>query len=190
MGVVDAGVREGEQRLAHGHAAPDASALHGRVLVVEDGHTHYPLRRGVAQVGGLQLRGQLPLPLVPPVLEPDLYLRLRQVQGRGQARALRAAQVALHVEGGLQLEHLAAGEHRARLLLAARLLVVVPLLPLLQLVLLGLLRVALLQDDLIAAFAVVVLVVLLLVFGVRLGFEHQVRRVSVRARGWGGVSGA
>lgn len=71
----------------------------------------------MAQVGRLQLRGQLPFPLIPPVLKPDLHLRLRQVQGRGQACPLRAAQVALDVEGGLQLEDLAPGKHRARLLL-------------------------------------------------------------------------
>ena len=138
--------------------------------MVQDGHTDYPLRRRVAQVGGLQLRGQLPLPLVPPVLEPDLHLGLRQVQRRGQAGPLRAAQVPLHVEGGLQLEHLAPGKHRARLLLTARLLVVVPLLPLLQLVFFGFIRVALLQDYLVATFVVVVLTLIIVVFDIRLGF--------------------
>ena len=184
MGVVDAGVRECQQWLAHGHVGSGASALRGRVLVVEDGHSDYSLRCGVAQVGGLQLRCQLSFPLVPPVLKPDLHLSLRQVEGRGQAGSLRAAQVALHVEGGLQLEHLAPGENRTRFLLAARLLVVVPLLPLLQFIFFAFFCVAFLKDYLVTAFVVVVIVVLVVVFGVWLGFEYQVRRVSVRARGW------
>lgn len=86
-------------------------------------HPYDPLRRGVAHVGRFQLGGQLPLPLVPPVLEPDLHLRLGEVQRRGQAGPLRAAQVAFDVEGGLQLEDLAPGEHGARLFLPAGLLV-------------------------------------------------------------------
>lgn len=99
----------------------------GSVLVVKYGHPHNPLRRRMAQVGRLQLRGQLPFPLIPSVLKPDFDLRLRQVQGRGQARPLRAAQVALDVEGGLQLEDLTPGKHRARLLLPAGLLLGVQL---------------------------------------------------------------
>lgn len=84
--------------------------------MVQDGHSNHPL--GVGHIGRLQLRGQLSLPLVAPVLEPYLHLRLGEVQGRGQAGPLRRGQVPLHVEGGLQLEDLAPGEDGAGLLLA------------------------------------------------------------------------
>lgn len=65
----------------------------------------------------LQVRGQLPLQLVATVLEPDFHLGLGELQGAGQTRSLRAAQVALHVKGGLQLEDLSLGEDGASLLL-------------------------------------------------------------------------
>lgn len=84
--------------------------------MVQDGHSDHPL--GVGHIGRLQLRGQLSLPLVAPVLEPDLHLRLGEVQRRGQSGPLRRGQVPLHVEGGLQLEDLATGEDGAGLLLA------------------------------------------------------------------------
>lgn len=54
--------------------------------------------------------------LIPAVLEPYFHLGLRELQRGGEARALRAAQVALHVEGRLQLEDLSLGENSARLL--------------------------------------------------------------------------
>jgi len=88
----------------------------GGSLVVQDGHPHNPLA-GVGDVRRLQVRRQLPLPFIPPVLKPDFDLRLRQVERHRQARSLRAAQVPLQVEGGLQLEDLAAAEHRPGLLL-------------------------------------------------------------------------
>ena len=68
-------------------------------------------------VGRLQLGGELPLPLVAAVLEPSLDLGLGELQAGGEAGALRTAQVALHVEGGFELVHLAAREDCARLLL-------------------------------------------------------------------------
>ena len=83
----------------------------------------------MGHVGRLQLRGELPLPLVPAVLEPRLHLRLRQLQTGGQTRALRAAQVAFHVKGGLQLVHLAARENRASLLLGRVAALLVPAFP-------------------------------------------------------------
>lgn len=86
-------------------------------VMVQNGHPDDPLA-GVWDVRCLQVSGELPLPLVPPVLEPDLHLRLCQMERRGQARPLRAAQVAFDVERGLQLEHLAATEHGPGLFLA------------------------------------------------------------------------
>jgi len=85
-------------------------------LVVQYGHADQTLG-GVRHVGRLDLGRHLTLPLVPPVLEPDLHLGLGQVQGRGQPGPLRAGQVPLDVERGLELEHLAPGEHRPGLLL-------------------------------------------------------------------------
>ena len=79
-------------------------------LVVEDRNSHHAVRRPLGEVGRLHLRRQLALPLVAAVLEPDLDLSLREVEGGGEARALRGRQVALHVEGGLELEHLGGGE--------------------------------------------------------------------------------
>ena len=55
---------------------------------------------------------------VPPVLEPDLHLRLGECQRRGQVDALRAGQVLLHPEAPLQLVHLRVGEGRPGALLA------------------------------------------------------------------------
>lgn len=88
----------------------------GGRLVVEYGYPDESLG-SLRHVRRLQLGSQLSLPLVPPVLEPDLDLGLCQVQGRRQPRPLRARQVPLHVERRLQLEHLTPGEHRPRLLL-------------------------------------------------------------------------
>ena len=87
-----------------------------RRIVVEDWYAHHPLG-GVRHVGRLQFGGELSLPLVASVLEPDLHLRLGESQRDGEAGALAARQVALHLERRLQLEHLAAREHRPRLLL-------------------------------------------------------------------------
>lgn len=64
-----------------------------------------------------QFRGQLPLPLVTTILEPDLHLGLGEPQRRRQSGAFRRGQVAFHVERALQLEHLRPREHRSRLLL-------------------------------------------------------------------------
>lgn len=113
-------VREGEQRRLTGTGAPrpcGRCALGGRVLVVEDGHAHDAAPRR-DQVGRLQLGRQLPLPLVAAVL--NQILTCVSVRCRTARPALRAAQVALHVEGGPEPEDLAAREDRARLLLAAR----------------------------------------------------------------------
>lgn len=51
----------------------------GRGLVVQDGHPDQPLGR-VRHVSRLQFGRQLPLPLVPPVLEPYFHLSLRQME--------------------------------------------------------------------------------------------------------------
>lgn len=89
------------------------------VLAVQHGNSDHPLgsiRWGGA--AGFNVCRDLPLPLVPAVLEPDLHLGLGELQRRSQPGSLRAAQVALQVEGGLQLEHLTAAEYSARLLLS------------------------------------------------------------------------
>lgn len=112
--VVEGGVRGGRRR----DGSAEVVLQHGRGgrLVVEDGDPDEPLG-GLSHVRRLQLGGQLSLPLVPPVLEPDLDLGFCEVKGRRQPRPLRARQVPLHVERRLQLEHLTPGEHRSRLLL-------------------------------------------------------------------------
>ena len=51
-----------------------------------------------------------PLPLGPPVLEPDLHLDLTQPQVVSYLRSLRQAEVLLAVELLLQLQQLLAGE--------------------------------------------------------------------------------
>ena len=75
------------------------------VLVVENRYAHHPLGvrvrraglcevrlgaylRGVGKVRGFELRRHLTLPLVASVLEPNLHLRLRQMQVRRQPRSL------------------------------------------------------------------------------------------------------
>lgn len=55
-------------------------------------------------------------PLGAPVLEPRLDLRVGHAQGLGQRRPLGRGQVLLAQEAPLQLQHLRAGEGRARLL--------------------------------------------------------------------------
>lgn len=87
-----------------------------RSLVIQNGDPDNSLTR-VWDVRSLEVRRQLSLPFIPPVLEPDLDLSLCQVQGRSQPRSLRAAQVPFHVEGRLQLKHLTAAEHGPGLLL-------------------------------------------------------------------------
>lgn len=80
-------------------------------LVVEDRHADDALAGGGCghvgrHVGRFQLGRQLSLPLVSPVLEPDFDLGLGETEGSGQSGPLRTGQVALHVEGGFQLENL------------------------------------------------------------------------------------
>lgn len=58
----------------------------------------------------------LPFQFIPAVLKPDFHLGLRELEGTGEAGALRAAQIAFHVEGRLQLENLSLGKNSARLL--------------------------------------------------------------------------
>lgn len=178
MGIVHL-VGKRQQRLAAWRVwSRGPGRFWGSVLVVKDGDPDNPLRRRMAQVGRLQLGGQLPFPLIPPVLKPDFHLRLCQVQGGGQAGPLRAAQVALDVEGGLQLEDLAPGKHRARLLLATGLPVGVQLarfaLPVVLLldVFLRLVRVTLVQRYVIIGT---------LIFGVLVTFL-QLRGASIRYR--------
>lgn len=158
-------MRESEQRLAHGHVPRCVGALRGRVLVIQDGYSHNPLRCCVAQVGGLQLCGQLTFPFVSAVLKPDFDLGLCEVKGGSKARALRAAEVAFHVEGGLQLEHLTPRKHRASFLFPARFLVraVVVLLPVVHAAFFfTIFDIALFEDNLVTTFVVV-----FIVFGVR-----------------------
>lgn len=88
-------------------------------LAIQHGNSNHPLG-GVRCSGaaGFYICRDLPFPLVPAILEPDLYLGFGELQRRSQPSSLRAAQVTLQVEGGLQLEHLASAEHSARLLLS------------------------------------------------------------------------
>lgn len=99
-------VRERETRCSRGL----------RVLMIQDGHAHDSLR--VTEVRGLQLRGDLSLPLIPPVLKPDFHLSLGEVERRGEPGPFRAAQVPFQVERGLELKHLRAREHGPGLLLS------------------------------------------------------------------------
>lgn len=68
----------------------------GGPLVVQHRDAHEPLGgvRHVRHVSRLQLGRQLALPLVPPVLEPDLDLRLGQPQRCRQSGPFRRAKVA------------------------------------------------------------------------------------------------
>lgn len=92
-------------------------------LAIQHGNPDDPLR-GVGNgycccaAASLHVFGNLPLPLVPAVLKPDLHLGLGELQWGGQPGPLRAAQVAFQVESGLQLEDLAAAEHGAGFLLS------------------------------------------------------------------------
>jgi len=54
--------------------------------------------------------GRLPLALGSPVLEPDLHLRLGQIQGLGELLALLPHHVLVLLEGLLELEQLAGRE--------------------------------------------------------------------------------
>lgn len=90
----------------------------GGVLAIQNGNPHDPVSsEGDEGAASFHVGGDLPLPLVPAVLKPNLHLRLGELQRGGQPGSLRAAQVALQVEGGLQLEHLTPTEHGARLFL-------------------------------------------------------------------------
>lgn len=92
---------------------------HGRAhaLAVQHGNPDDPLPGTAGGGAGLHVCCNLPLPLVPAVLEPDLDLRLGELQRGGQPGSLRAAQVAFQVEGGLQLVDLTPAEHGAGFLL-------------------------------------------------------------------------
>ena len=87
--------------------------------------------------GSLQIRRYLSLQLIATVLEPDLHLGFGQLQRSGETGPLCAAQIALHVEGGLQLKHLSFGEDGARFLLHRRLRVRAGLLRLRRAVVVG-----------------------------------------------------
>lgn len=89
----------------------------GHALAVQHGNPDDPLPGTAGGGAGLHVCRNLPLPLVPAVLEPDLDLRLSELQRGGQPGSLRAAQVAFQVEGGLQLEDLTPAEHGAGFLL-------------------------------------------------------------------------
>lgn len=81
-------MRESEQRLAYGHVARCTGALRGRVLMIQDGYSHNPLRSRVAQIGRLQLCCQLTFPLVSSVLKPYFNLGFCEMKGGSQACAL------------------------------------------------------------------------------------------------------
>lgn len=74
--VVEGRVRGGRRR--DGRAEVVLQHGRGGGLVVEDGHPDQPLG-SLSHVRRLQLGSQLSLPLVPPVLEPDLDLGLGEV---------------------------------------------------------------------------------------------------------------
>lgn len=96
MGEVDVGrgvVRGVRHREGHGQ---QAATEHAAVLV----------RSLCVRVLVLQVRGQLPLEFVAPVLEPNLDLGLGELQRAREARALGAAQVTLQVKRGLELKDL------------------------------------------------------------------------------------
>ena len=114
-------VTRGGRGFAPGHSGR-GSGGGGAAVVVEDGHAHHALG-SVRHVRRFQFRRKLPLPLVAPVLEPDLHLGLGQVEGGCQTSPLRTGQVPLHVKCRLKLEHLAPAEHSSRLLLAPVLIV-------------------------------------------------------------------
>jgi len=76
--------------------------------------------RHIGHVGRLQFGGQLALPLIASILEPDLHLRFSQTQRGSQTRTLRGAEIPLEVKGGLQLEDLSTREHRPCFLLSLR----------------------------------------------------------------------
>jgi len=90
----------------------------GAVLspVVPDQHFHgHFLRRGRRRQ---KIRGHLtPLGLVASVLEPDLDLRLGELEGGREVRALRPGEIALVIEAPLELEHLRVRKRGARTLL-------------------------------------------------------------------------
>lgn len=117
------GVSEGGQRVTEGRhgrgkrvSAQAEAQRRASAVVIQDRYPDNPLA-GLRSGRRLQVGRQLPLPFIPPVLEPDFDLSLREMQRGRQAGSLRAAQVTLHVERGLELEHLAAAEHCPSLLL-------------------------------------------------------------------------
>ena len=109
--------RSGRRRRSHRHRDTSGRSGSSGRLVIQYRHPDQPLCR-VRHVCRLEFRGQLPLPLVTTVLEPDLHLSLGQPQRRGQTGAFRRRKVAFHVERALQLEHLRPREHCPRLLLS------------------------------------------------------------------------
>lgn len=107
-----AGVHDGQ---GHGQqASPQQAAL--LVQSRELPHHHGLPRLGELVHRSVAFGGDLPFQFIPAVLEPYFHLRLRELQRRGEAGALRAAQVAFHVEGRLQLENLSLGKNSACLL--------------------------------------------------------------------------
>lgn len=83
---------------------------------------YYPLG-GVRHIGSLQVCSKLSFPFIPSILEPDFDLGLCEVERGCQACPLRAAQIPLHVKGGLQLEDLTPAEDGAGFLLPGGFLV-------------------------------------------------------------------
>ena len=115
------GVHDGQR---HGQqASPQEVGLfvHGRQLP----HHHCFVVRKISAGPPLHVGGDLTFQLIPAVLEPDLHLSFCQLEGAGEAGSLRAAQIAFHVKGRLQLEDLSLGEDGARLLLCDYLAVLV-----------------------------------------------------------------
>lgn len=115
------GVREANHGWRHWRQAAQRHRR-GHVLAIQHRNSDDPLCSvgdcGGGGAAGLHVLGDLPLPLVPAVLKPDLHLGLGELQRSRQPGPLGAAQVALQVERGLQLEDLTAAEHGAGLFLS------------------------------------------------------------------------
>ena len=110
--IMERRVRRDERRVGKRMARPR--------LVVQQRHFEHSLcGRPMGHVRCVELGGDLPLPLVPSVLKPNLHLGLGEVQLHGQSGPLRGRKVSLHIESGLELVNLGSRKHRTRLLLAA-----------------------------------------------------------------------